>query len=119
MRGRGRSVATRRRAEPLCCARMSPALRIVAFGLVVASCSTAAPAAPADAGDGVDAGDGADAGLDAAPADPCDWAITPPPASLGLAAFYTKYLDASGIPVVGSNVPSDGALRAACRIVRV
>lgn len=40
-----------------------------------------------------------------------------PPASLGLDPFYAKYLDAAGIPVVGSGKVSDDALRRAREIV--
>lgn len=46
----------------------------------------------------------------------CEGTIAAPPASLGLAPFYAKHLDASGLPVVGSSKVSDGALRQACRI---
>jgi hypothetical protein len=44
---------------------------------------------------------------------PCDTPI-PPPAGLGLDAFYTKYLDANGIPVLSSSKVSDLALSQAC-----
>jgi hypothetical protein len=37
-------------------------------------------------------------------------AVMPPPASLALSSFYTKYLDADGIPIVASNDPSNAAL---------
>jgi len=47
----------------------------------------------------------------------CDVPPTPPPASLGLDPFYAKYLDASGIPVLGSSKVADVALVQACRIV--
>jgi hypothetical protein len=57
------------------------------------------------------------AGDTAAP-EPCDVPIVPPPAELGLDAFYTKYLDAEGVPVVSSPKASDVAVRAACRITR-
>lgn len=97
---------------------MHSALRLAALGLVVASCSTETTATPTDAG-AADAGDPDTGTVDAGPADPCEATITKPLASLGLAAFYEKYLDASGIPVVSSKVASDAALRAACRIVRV
>jgi hypothetical protein len=40
-----------------------------------------------------------------------------PPAALGLDAFYGKYLDASGIPVISSTNVSDQALSRACSIV--
>lgn len=36
--------------------------------------------------------------------------VGPPPASLGLDAFYRKHVDAGGIPVVGSEKVSDAAL---------
>jgi hypothetical protein len=41
---------------------------------------------------------------------------TAPPAALGLAPFYVKYLDGYGTPVVSSAAVSDEALVAACRI---
>lgn len=66
-----------------------------------------------DAGTTPDADGKTDAGKGA-----CDAPITAPPASLGLDAFYVKYLDADGLPVIGSAKPSDAALRQACRIVR-
>jgi hypothetical protein len=40
-----------------------------------------------------------------------------PPASLGLAAFYGKYLDANGVPLVSSDKVSDQALAQACGIL--
>jgi hypothetical protein len=43
----------------------------------------------------------------------CDAPIAPP-AELGLDAFYTKYLDANGIPVLSSSKVSDLALSQAC-----
>lgn len=52
-----------------------------------------------------------------APVDPCDAPISAPPASLRLAPFYRKHLDARGVPVVSSSAASDASLRAACRIV--
>jgi hypothetical protein len=58
-----------------------------------------------------------DAAPDVAP-EACDVAIAPPPSALGLDAFYRKYLDADGVPVIGSDKLSDEALRVACRIVR-
>lgn len=72
-----------------------------------------APVAPIDASN--------DASIDDASTAPdaCDVAITAPPSGLSLDAFYVKYLDAAGIPVVSSAVASDDALRAVCRIVRV
>jgi len=36
--------------------------------------------------------------------------VTPPPATLGLDPFYEKYIDADGIPVLGSRNVSDEAL---------
>lgn len=39
--------------------------------------------------------------------------ITAPPASLGVDAYYTKYCDADGIPVLGGALLSDAALQAA------
>lgn len=41
---------------------------------------------------------------------------TAPPAALGLAPFYAKYLDGYGTPVVSSDKVSDEALVRACRI---
>ncbi len=55
---------------------------------------------------------------DAPPSGPCDVAVTAPPASLGLDPFYAKWIDADGLPVIGSTKPADAALRQACRIVR-
>jgi hypothetical protein len=46
----------------------------------------------------------------------CDTRPTAPPAALGLASFYLKYLDGYGTPVVSSGAVSDEALVAACRI---
>lgn len=66
-----------------------------------------------DAGGTPDADGKTDAGSGA-----CDAPITTPPASLGVDAFYVKYLDADGLPVLGSAKPSDAALRQACRVVR-
>lgn len=43
--------------------------------------------------------------------------LGPPPASLGLDAFYKKYVDASGIPVVSSEKVPDAALRSAQSII--
>jgi len=51
------------------------------------------------------------------PAAGCDAIPTPPPGSLGLDPFYAKYLDATGIPVLGSAKPADAALSQACTIV--
>jgi hypothetical protein len=44
-------------------------------------------------------------------------AVAPPPPSLGLDAFYQKYLDAAGLPVVGSAKVPDAALAEAKAIV--
>jgi hypothetical protein len=46
----------------------------------------------------------------------CDQRPAAPPATLGLDAFYTKYLDGYGTPVLGSADVSDQALQLACRI---
>jgi hypothetical protein len=43
--------------------------------------------------------------------------LSPPPAALGLDPFYAKYLDAGGIPVVGSARVPDAALAKAREIV--
>ena len=51
------------------------------------------------------------------PAAGCNAAPAPPPGGLGLDPFYAKYLDANGIPVLGSPQPSDAALSQACLIV--
>lgn len=48
----------------------------------------------------------------------CDSVVTAPPSALGLDPFYVKYLDADGIPVIGSNKVSEAAVRQACRITR-
>ena len=45
------------------------------------------------------------------PAEPSE--VTAPPKELGLDAFYTKYVSAGGLPVVGSAKVSDFALREA------
>jgi hypothetical protein len=50
-----------------------------------------------------------------AAADECA-APKPPPAALGLDPFYTRYVDASGIPVVSSASVPDSALERACDI---
>lgn len=58
-----------------------------------------------------------DAAADAAPIPTgCEATVTAPPASLGLDAFYTKYLDAHGVPVISSDAPADSALRVVCRL---
>jgi hypothetical protein len=49
----------------------------------------------------------------AAAAPPVLPAVTAPPKQLGLDPFYTKYLSAHGLPVVGSSKVSDYALREA------
>lgn len=97
--------------------------RVVRIALLAGTCgacsapeATPGPASDAPADAPADGGVTLDAGPP--PAGPCDAAITAPPAALGLAAFYTKYLDADGIPVASSSLPSDLALRTACRIVR-
>jgi alpha-glucosidase len=46
----------------------------------------------------------------------CALPPTAPPAELSLNAFYTKYLDGHGTPVVSSDRVSDEALLRACRI---
>jgi hypothetical protein len=43
--------------------------------------------------------------------------VTAPPASLGLDPFYTKYVSAHGLPVVGSANVSDHALREAAFLI--
>ena len=47
----------------------------------------------------------------------CALAPTAPPASLGAPAFYGKYVDAGGIPVLSSLAVADAALAGACVIV--
>jgi hypothetical protein len=47
----------------------------------------------------------------------CMAAVSAPPVSLGVAAFYAKYVDASGIPIVSSAQVPDAALLAARSIV--
>jgi hypothetical protein len=51
------------------------------------------------------------------PAAACGATPAPPPASLQLDPFYTKYLDANGIPVLASAVVADRALLEACTVV--
>ena len=46
----------------------------------------------------------------------CAGSPSAPPAALGLPAFYAKYLDGYGTPVVSSAAVADQALLAACRI---
>ena len=55
-------------------------------------------------------------GDDSNPVTPSE--ITTPPSSLGLSAFYKKYLNADGIPVISSENVSDEALRRARDIVK-
>lgn len=76
---------------------MRPALALA----LALGCAAAPPRAPADI----------------AAADPCDAPVAEPPPALALAPFYRKYIDARGVPVVGSRAAPDAALRAACRIV--
>jgi hypothetical protein len=47
----------------------------------------------------------------------CMAAVSAPPVSLGVDAFYAKYVDASGIPIVSSAQTPDAALLAARSIV--
>jgi hypothetical protein len=64
------------------------------------------------------AGAGCDAGkTKLIGADFCAYAPTPPPPSLGYDAFYGKYLDADGVPVLASADVDDQAVVAACQIV--
>ncbi len=66
-----------------------------------------------------DAADAADAAVALPAPDSCAASkITAPPTTLELAAFYTRYLDASGIPIVSSNAPDVAALARACVIVK-
>jgi hypothetical protein len=64
------------------------------LGLLMAACAETAPVPPAP-----------------------DAAIAPPPAALRLDPFYTKYLDAGGIPITTSPRVPDAALLAARDIV--
>ncbi len=86
--------------------------------------SPAGPTPDPDAASPEDASPTADATTsDVVPADTsvassCDAPVGPPPASLGFDRFYVKYLDADGLPVIGSNKVSDAAVRQACRIAR-
>jgi len=50
-------------------------------------------------------------------ADFCTMAPMPPPAALGYDAFYEKYLDGDGIPVLASRDVDDVAVVAACKTV--
>lgn len=86
-----------------------------------AACTVAAPSkeAPAPAPTTTPEDASAPEQVDAAPADPCDAPISPPPAALGLDPFYTRHLrPADSIPVLASGAPGDLALRTACRIIR-
>ncbi|HEY7374209.1 MAG TPA: hypothetical protein VIF57_18750 [Polyangia bacterium] len=47
----------------------------------------------------------------------CSMAPDVPPAALGVGAFYAKYLDASGVPVLSSAAVDNQAVVAACKIV--
>jgi hypothetical protein len=80
--------------------------------------SPASPSAPSNpSSPEADAHVDTDAGPSPA-ANACDvGAIAPPPASLALSPFYTRWLDASGIPVVSSDAPDPNALARACTIV--
>jgi Xaa-Pro aminopeptidase len=51
------------------------------------------------------------------PAEETQTAVTAPPKELGLDPFYTKYVSATGLPVVGSAKVSDFALREAAYLV--
>ena len=50
-------------------------------------------------------------------ADFCSMAPARPPAALGVGAFYGKYLDASGVPVLSSSAVDDRAVVTACQTV--
>ncbi|MEO7094524.1 MAG: hypothetical protein ABI175_14810, partial [Polyangiales bacterium] len=94
--------------------------------LCLSACGTSTPAVESDTREPevVDAAAEAatdapaEISIDAPTPSTCDEAITAPPASLGLDPFYVKYLDADGVPIVGSTKPSDASLRIACRIAR-
>ncbi len=92
--------------------RRSWSIAILAVG-----CNVTSPADGSDAAAG-DTPSVTDDGADDTATTPCDSPIGPPPASLGLAASYAKYLDADGLPVIGSSKVSDAAIRVACRIAR-
>ena len=78
---------------------------------VLATACGAEPRALPDAGPRTDAPSG---GGDAPQVSP----ITAPPPSLGVSTFYTKYLDADGIPIVASAVVADAAVIEAQRELR-
>jgi len=64
------------------------------------------------------AGAGCDAGVTKLlGSDYCAVPVTAPPADLGVNAFYGKYLDGDGIPVLASSAVDDRALVGACQIV--
>jgi hypothetical protein len=46
-----------------------------------------------------------------------EYRITKPPASLGLDAFYKKYVNVNGIPIISSSKVPDSAIYVACHIV--
>ncbi len=107
--------------------RLSFALVLASLGAIpTAACTgvsvqgepaTAASAAP-DVGAGNDAAVVDSSVSDGRTASSCDSAVVAPPSALGLEPFYVKYLDADGIPVIGSSKVSEAAVRQACRITR-
>lgn len=93
----------------------------LALLLAAASCLTPTKSSEASGPDASARSEGGVAADATVPVDAgtsgCEAPIVAPPATLGLAPSYAKYLDASGIAVVGSARPSDAALRQACKIV--
>lgn len=62
---------------------------------------------------GTDGGGGEGGGTD-----PCEVEVVAPPVVRGLDAFYEKYIDAAGIPILSSAATPDETLVVACRIAR-
>jgi RNA polymerase sigma factor (sigma-70 family) len=83
--------------------------RVVARALAPAPKPAPAPAPAVDP----DAPDGEEAGIE----EPEEPRITPPPAWLSCDPFYRKYLNAGGLPVLGSAKVSDRALIEAAYVV--
>jgi hypothetical protein len=86
------------------------------YARLIVLAETVALGAGCSGGDTIYIGSNQTTGASAA-SDACAAVPAAPPATLGLGAFYGKYLDASGIPVVSSASVADQALTQACNIV--